>query len=641
MAAVACSPLGSNTLLCGAREKIIASVKQTWRDFEVVEESLNRQKASLDDSQSVDECSTSETADRSQACAAQQATARDAGESDRRERKHREEKPFLKKSQSSDEPSEEQPWSTGDMYACWALLQSLLSESVCASIAQLSRGAELCVSEESLPVVVPEEKEKRRSVHKCIRCLFPHLASVTQRGDGPLTIQLSTDTRFAQLCDVMPAHEAKRLLWYFHCSDHDQCLDLNVAMDRDERRKLHHCLHTVFGRMTEAKTLQGLPRNPKFPSFPVLDDGAQPVFSCIAGNEAGGSTPGDEVRGSTAVKPSFVQVRFRAKGKQSGQKRRAHERSEEKEDDGCVQFVLEKHNLEVLDALQLIATAVDAHLSDFSYAGLKDRRAVTKQFVTVRGVTHEQLRSVEDRLASKGVFIGAYQRRQQALRLGQLYANHFRLILRNVHCESSVESTQDVFAAAVGFVKDTGFINYYGPQRFGQASSGQSHHVGLSILTGNAKNAVETLLSPSDPDTDTPSKIDLAREHFRRTNDAKAALNLLPSLQCKDHLLLRALKRFGCTDLGYRSALLALPYASRLFYIQAYSSWLWNEAASHHIQIGGQSVLEGDLVIPRPIADDGCASRELSRDTVVVVTAEDVKTSRYSLSDVVLPAGWS
>jgi len=50
-------------------------------------------------------------------------------------------------------------------------------------------------------------------------------------------------------------------------------------------------------------------------------------------------------------------------------------------------FTLRKENLETLEAISYLATSLGAVPADFSYAGVKDKRAVTHQAMVVRGVT--------------------------------------------------------------------------------------------------------------------------------------------------------------------------------------------------------------------------------------------------------------
>lgn len=53
-------------------------------------------------------------------------------------------------------------------------------------------------------------------------------------------------------------------------------------------------------------------------------------------------------------------------------------------------FTLRKENLEMFEAIGFLAVILGVIPSDFSYAGLKDKKAITYQAMVVRKVTPER-----------------------------------------------------------------------------------------------------------------------------------------------------------------------------------------------------------------------------------------------------------
>ena len=53
-------------------------------------------------------------------------------------------------------------------------------------------------------------------------------------------------------------------------------------------------------------------------------------------------------------------------------------------------FTLRKENLEMFEAVGFLAVKLGVIPSDFSYAGLKDKKAITYQAMVVRKVTPER-----------------------------------------------------------------------------------------------------------------------------------------------------------------------------------------------------------------------------------------------------------
>ncbi len=108
-----------------------------------------------------------------------------------------------------------------------------------------------------------------------------------------------------------------------------------------------------------------------------------------------------------------------------------------------------------------------------SYAGLKDRFAVTEQWFGVH-VPGKQLFDLQD-LDIEGVEVLEYARHNKKLRTGALTGNRFELILRNVtNLEELQHRWKDIVAQGVP--------NYFGEQRFG--IDGGNIDKALSLFSG-------------------------------------------------------------------------------------------------------------------------------------------------------------
>ena len=108
-----------------------------------------------------------------------------------------------------------------------------------------------------------------------------------------------------------------------------------------------------------------------------------------------------------------------------------------------------------------------------TYAGLKDRHAVTEQWFGI----HLPGKQVDD-IASvniAGVNILAHQRHNKKLKTGALIGNRFELILREVTDAASVIERFEQVAK-------TGVPNYFGEQRFG--FNGNNLHKALALFAG-------------------------------------------------------------------------------------------------------------------------------------------------------------
>ena len=124
-----------------------------------------------------------------------------------------------------------------------------------------------------------------------------------------------------------------------------------------------------------------------------------------------------------------------------------------------------------------IAAAAGLKARLVSYAGLKDRHAVTRQWFCLPVPIKQQL--AYDEWNIEGVRILQSVRHQRRLKLGSIKHNHFRIRLRGVSDPASVNARLKQIAQGVP--------NYYGEQRFGHAG-------------GNLQLAAQLFAGQSIPD---------------------------------------------------------------------------------------------------------------------------------------------
>ena len=119
---------------------------------------------------------------------------------------------------------------------------------------------------------------------------------------------------------------------------------------------------------------------------------------------------------------------------------------------------LRKTGCNTLFVLKELARYFNVKESLISYAGLKDRFAVTEQWfgVHVPGKTEYDLST----LAIEGVEVLSYKRHNKKLRIGALSGNRFELTLRDVSDAADVLRRWHA-------VCEHGVPNYFGEQRFG------------------------------------------------------------------------------------------------------------------------------------------------------------------------------
>jgi tRNA pseudouridine13 synthase len=141
-----------------------------------------------------------------------------------------------------------------------------------------------------------------------------------------------------------------------------------------------------------------------------------------------------------------------------------------------VLFEIEKRGITTPAALERLARALGRPRAEFGYAGLKDARALTRQWLSTRGVTPEAVCALE----LEGLRVLSAERHGNKLRVGHLRGNRFRLRLRGVGSERE----RDV-DAVLARLDERGLPNAFGPQRFGK--DGQSWRLGRELVSGGAR----------------------------------------------------------------------------------------------------------------------------------------------------------
>lgn len=116
-------------------------------------------------------------------------------------------------------------------------------------------------------------------------------------------------------------------------------------------------------------------------------------------------------------------------------------------------------------------------------AGLKDRHAVTRQWVSVPKEAEPNVGRLDD----DGIRVLRTGRHTNKLKPGHLRGNRFRLLVRNADA-----ARRDAVAAVLERIRAQGLPNYYGPQRFGR--DGGTVDLGLRCLAGTAPRRIRPFL---------------------------------------------------------------------------------------------------------------------------------------------------
>ncbi|GAA0232710.1 tRNA pseudouridine(13) synthase TruD [Halobaculum roseum] len=262
------------------------------------------------------------------------------------------------------------------------------------------------------------------------------------------------------------------------------------------------------------------------------------------------------------------------------------------------------------DFASALSNAIGASRERVSWAGTKDKHAVTTQLFTVRDADPEEIPDLD------GADIEVLGRVGRDLTFGDLAGNEFAIRIRETAGDPD-PITRDLRAFAAGDSAAAGdsnvaaddtaveiaVPNYFGHQRFGSRRP-ITHEVGLAAIRGDWRGAV--LAYCGNPYDTEPEDSQRAREVVEDQADAdspdwSAALEAMPGRLRYERSMLHRLDEGA----DWREALEAVPSNLQRLFVNAAQSYVFNRILSERLRRG--------LPFDRPVAGDVVAFVE--RDT--------------------------
>lgn len=238
-----------------------------------------------------------------------------------------------------------------------------------------------------------------------------------------------------------------------------------------------------------------------------------------------------------------------------------------------------------------------------SWAGTKDKRAVSTQLFSVKDGESDALRGVD----LGGVDIKLVGRAGRALWFGDLAGNAFEIVVRDADTEPIGTITDDLRAFGGGGdggengESAVGVPNYFGHQRFGSLRP-VTHEVGLEIIRENWKEAVMAYVgSPheSEPEATREARASAEYEARAETADWTAVLEQYPNRLGFERSMLHRLAENGAeSEADYRDALEAVPTNLQRLFVNAAQSHLFNQILSVRLdrKLPFDRAVTGDVV---------------------------------------------
>ena len=217
-------------------------------------------------------------------------------------------------------------------------------------------------------------------------------------------------------------------------------------------------------------------------------------------------------------------------------------------------YLLKKENLTTVDALRDISRRLGIPLKSIGFLGLKDKKAITEQFISVESNKKLPKELRGDNWELKLLGFG-----DEPLRLGEFEGNYFEVVVKGI-----TKKHRKTFEKMLPLVESYGCENYFGEQRFGSVKHAEEF-VLKHLLKHNYEEAMKEYLTSLKDKR-------LRKQLLKAWRDWERFLALMPKGSQAEVEAVKALRRGE----SFKNAFMVLPKNVRLMFVFAYQSYLWN-----------------------------------------------------------------
>jgi len=232
---------------------------------------------------------------------------------------------------------------------------------------------------------------------------------------------------------------------------------------------------------------------------------------------------------------------------------------------------IEKRDATTSGVARALARMLGVPEREIGFAGLKDRRAVTRQWFSVRdpagAVTAQRALGLEAPMFR----VLEADRHGNKLRRGHLAGNRFEVTVRGVGVARLPDAVRRLEA-----IRADGIANGFGSQRYG--SRGNNHRIGRALALGREDEALRLLAGLTEPGDG--SRYDAEARGLFDAGRIAEALEAFPSGSVAERRALGALARGGTA----RDAIHAVGALQRSYWFSALQSAVFDDVLADRLE---------------------------------------------------------
>jgi tRNA pseudouridine13 synthase len=275
--------------------------------------------------------------------------------------------------------------------------------------------------------------------------------------------------------------------------------------------------------------------------------------------------------------------------------------------------------LATMDVATILAAFLKVSRNYVTYAGLKDKRAITVQTMSVPAKAAESLPSIElSRIVVRDI---RYTR--QPIQIGDLWGNRFTILLKDI------DEERDVALETAEQLKNTPLLNYFGVQRFG-ITRPYTHLVGKALVQRDFEKAVRIMLSTTS-EYESEELTDIRKQLSEDMTPTEKFIEAFPKeLSYEKDVMKYLMKSPG----EYEKAIMRIPPRVLTLQVHAFQSYIFNKIISERARLGIpiDRPQVGDFLIKLDETHSGRDSWVFVTESTLLEREQQVASGEYGLT---------